>query len=155
MPEFVTCDEFAMTRIDFHSNVADKLLYGCRLVRKAVGSGQQVVVHAEVDVLRRFDQLLWTFSPLDFLPHCAIDHPLASQTPVLLTSQLTEQDSEPPHHDILLNLGQQTPLLFARFTRLLEVVGRDDSDREVARQRFRFYRERGYPLQHYDQAGAT
>ena len=33
-----------MTRVDFHSNVPGKLAYACRLVRKAYGAGQKVIV---------------------------------------------------------------------------------------------------------------
>ncbi len=33
-----------MTRIDFHSNVGDSLLYACRLVRKAYQAGQPTTI---------------------------------------------------------------------------------------------------------------
>ncbi|MBU6490239.1 MAG: DNA polymerase III subunit chi, partial [Burkholderiales bacterium] len=62
-----------MTRIDFHTNVGDSLMYACRLVRKAYLAGEQAVVLAEPARLRAFDEMLWTFSPLDFVPHCMAD----------------------------------------------------------------------------------
>lgn len=46
-----------MTRIDFHSNVGDSLLYACRLVRKAYQAGQPTIVVAEPERLRAFDEI--------------------------------------------------------------------------------------------------
>jgi DNA polymerase-3 subunit chi len=108
-----------MTRIDFHSNVGDSLLYACRLVRKAYQAGQPTIVVAEPERLRAFDEQLWTFSALDFVPHCMAGTPLAAQTPIVLAANLDDV----PHHQVLLNLGATVPAQFARFERLLEVVG--------------------------------
>ena len=66
----------------------------------------------------------------------------ADQTPVLLSCT----EDAPPHTQLLLNLRPSTPQHFARFDRLLEVVGLEDADRLQARERFRFYRDRGYTL---------
>lgn len=135
-----------MTRIDFHSNVPDKLGYVCRLIRKAYGAGRKVVVHAEPAVLSRLDAQLWTFSALDFLPHCGVQSPHAAVTPIILAGELDAV----PHHELLINLHPGVPGRFASFERMIEVVGADDDDRAAARQRYREYRERGYPLQHHD-----
>ena len=35
-----------MTRVDFHTNVPDKLAYACRLARKAYMAGNKIVVLA-------------------------------------------------------------------------------------------------------------
>jgi DNA polymerase-3 subunit chi len=136
-----------MTRIDFHTNVGDALLYACRLVRKAYQAGQPTVVLAEPARLRAFDEQLWTFSPLDFVPHCMADSALAPQTPIVLTADLDGA----PHHQVLLNLGAAVPAQFARFERLLEVVGNASDELAAGRERYRFYRDRGYALNNYKQ----
>jgi DNA polymerase III subunit chi len=136
-----------MTRIDFHTNVGDSLLYACRLARKAYQAGQPIVVLAEPARLRAFDERLWTFSPLDFIPHCMADNALANDTPVVLTSDLERA----PHHQILLNLGATVPAQFARFERLLEVIGNAQDELVAGRERYRFYRDRGYALNNYKQ----
>ncbi|TCK44499.1 DNA polymerase III chi subunit [Paraburkholderia sp. BL8N3] len=138
-----------MTRIDFHSNVGDSIAYACRLVRKAYLSGQPIVVLAEPDRLAAFDEQLWTFSPLDFVPHCMEASPLAKDTPVVLAANLDEV----PHHQILVNLGMSVPPQFARFERLLEVVGNEEQELAAGRERYRFYRDRGYALNNYKQGG--
>lgn len=131
-----------MTRVDFHTHIADPIGYACRLTRKVYQSGQPLVVLAEAPVLRVFDERLWTFSSLDFIAHCMADSVLAEQTPVVLATELELA----PHYAILLNLGAQVPLQFARFERLLEVVGDDPESLAAGRERYRFYRDRGYPL---------
>lgn len=136
-----------MTRVDFHTNVGDALLYACRLARKAFQAGQSLVVVADPARLRAFDERLWTFSPLDFLPHCMAESPLAGRTPIVLTTDLEHA----PHHQILLNLAPAVPAQFARFERLLEVVGSAEDELAAGRERYRFYRDRGYPLNNYKQ----
>ena len=50
---------------------------------------------------------------------------------------------------LLINLGADTPAHFARFERLLEIISADDADKAAGRDRYRFYKERGYPLTHH------
>ena len=139
-----------MTRIDFHFNAPDKLQYGCRLVRKAYRAGQRVVVFGDAVAIAQFDRALWSFSQLDFIPHVAAGDPLAASTPVLLCSDPVDT----PHADVLVNLSARTPAFFSRFERMIEVVGRDEDDRAQARERWRFYKDRGYPLASHDLASA-
>jgi DNA polymerase III subunit chi len=141
-----------MTRIDFHSNVGDSIAYACRLVRKAYMSGQPLIVLAEPERLKRFDEQLWTFQPLEFVPHCRADSALAFDTPVLLTESL-ESLGQDLQQQILLNLGATVPQQFARFERLLEVVGNEEHELVAGRDRYRFYRDRGYVLNNYKQGG--
>ena len=127
-----------MTRIDFHSNVPDKIGYACRLIRKARTANCQVVVLANA--------ALWSFSELDFLPHVKADDALAASTPIILTDNDT---AEVPHHQILINLTNATPAHFARFERMFEVISSADDDKLAGRERYRFYQQRGYPLTHF------
>lgn len=136
-----------MTRIDFHSNVGDKIAYVCRLVRKARSARFRVVLLSEEHELQRLDDALWTFSELDFLPHVRADDPLAASTPIVLT----DRDDHPlPHHQILINLTAGMPAGFASFERLFEVISSDATELAAGRERYRLYQQRGYPLTHYD-----
>jgi DNA polymerase-3 subunit chi len=140
-------DPHAMTRIDFHSNVPDKIAYTCRLVRKARAARFRVVLlAADKAQLVALDEALWTFSALDFLPHVSSNDPLAADTPIILTAS---DQAELPHHEILINLAPVTPAHFARFERMFEIISSDDVDKAAGRERYRFYQQRGYPLTHY------
>jgi DNA polymerase-3 subunit chi len=136
-----------MTRIDFHSNVPDKIAYSCRLVRKARAANCNVVLLASnrSDLLA-LDEALWTFSPLDFLPHVAAGDELAASTPIILADSDT---LDLPHHQILINLSPGTPRHFARFERMFEIISADEADKAAGRERYRFYQQRGYPLTHF------
>ena len=143
--------ERGVTRIDFHLNVADLLLYTCRLVRKAYGTGLKVVLYiTQFEVLEQLDRLLWTFTEEDFLPHVVSGHAGAADTPILLT----DKADDIVHYDLLINLDLQCPPFFARFDRLVELVSTDEEQKAQARVRYKFYKDRGYPLSTFDRATA-
>lgn len=137
-----------MTEIAFHFNAPDKVAYACRLLRKAVAAGAKVVVTGESDLLRRLDQALWTFAPLEFVPHSLVagDARTVAASPVLLSERLDEL----PHSQVLVNLGEQVPPGFERFERLIEVVSLDEADRQQARGRWKHYVDRGYAIVRHD-----
>lgn len=139
-----------MTRIDFHTNVPDKAAYACRVLRKARTENTQAVVYcSNTTELERFDKLLWSFSALDFLPHVFVSDALAAQTPIILTSTVTDT----PHTQLLINLDTETPTFFSRFDRVIEVVSSEDSDAAAGRARYKFYKDRGYALKHHVAGG--
>lgn len=140
-----------MTGVEFHFNAPDKVSYACRLLRKALGKGAKVVVTGEPALLRELDTALWTFSPLEFLPHC---YGPASEPSVLAASPVVLADSAraAPHQQVLVNLGAQVPEGFERFERLIEVVTGEEQDRRDGRQRWKHYADRGYAILKHDQA---
>ena len=122
-----------MARIDFHSNVNDKLEYACRLTRKiwsATPEGEPVrniVMVGEKADLQKLNDLLWSFSGADFLPHCFIEDEAAAETPIVLTDDFTSSAlNNVPHADVMIHLGMRMPAdvaaLVARFPRIVEVV---------------------------------
>ena len=137
-----------MTDVMFHFNAPDKLGHACRLLRKAVASGAKVVVTGEAGVLRELDAALWTFSALEFIPHCLGNAPatVLSASPVVLTQSARTA----PHHEVLVNLGGAVPEGFERFERLIEVVTVDDEDRARGRERWAHYKDRGYAITTHD-----
>ncbi len=149
-----------MTRIDFHTNIADKFLYTCRLVRKALSVGAStsattsvaknkiIILVSNSDDLLKLDQMLWTFSEQDFLPHVKASDPLAAQTPIILATA-SDATTALPHHQMLINLSGDTPADFARFERVFEIVTQDEIDKINSRERYRFYQQGGYPLTHF------
>jgi len=152
-----------MARIDFHSNVADKLEYACHLTRKiwsATPEGQparHVVMVGEIADLKKLDELLWTFSSTDFLPHCFIDDEAATETPIVLTDDFASPAlSNLPHADVMIHLGMRMPqdvaALVARFPRIVEVVTVNEAERLAGRERYKAYRDLGHELHNFDQS---
>ena len=138
-----------MTEVAFHFNVPDKLGYACRLLRKAVGAGSKIVVTGEPELLRTLDTELWTFSPVEFIPHC---HAPSAEPAVVAASPVLLADSArgTPHQQVLVNLGASVPEGFERFERLIEVVTQDEGERQQARGRWKHYADRGYAITRYD-----
>jgi DNA polymerase-3 subunit chi len=141
-----------LTRIDFYFNAEDRFQVACRLAGKAVARGKRLLIYAPgTDAAGRIDKLLWTWPAVGFVPHCMPHDPIAADTPVLIA---TGEDA-PDACEVLLNLGDACPPHFARFERLLELVGRSDAEKSAGRERYKFYRDRGYAIANHDLAGAA
>ena len=152
----------------------------CLLIEKARRAEQNVYVHtrsaAHADKL---DAALWQYRPSSFIPHLNLGQgpintePLGTHTtsqpvarPIGVAEPLmvglpaaTDSEShvsigychEPAgRRDVLINLSPEVPVFFSRFRRTLEVVSGSDSDRSDSRERYRFYKARGYPLNHHN-----
>ena len=140
-----------MTRIDFYRYAEDKLKFACRLAARAWEANSRVIVWSpDAQRLAAFDRMLWTFQATRFVPHCRLGDAVASETPIVLT----EATDGLPHHDVLLNLGDAWPPFFATFNRLLEIVASDEKDKQLARERYAFYKKREYELHVHDVEGA-
>ena len=136
-----------MTRIDFHSNVPDKIAYACRLVRKAWAANTRLVLMTEdATQLAQLNAAMWTFSATDFLPHVLADDPLAAQTPIILTDN---DAAALPHYELLVNLSQRAPANVAQFARMIEVISSDEDDAAAGRKRYVAYKQQEYPLTHF------
>lgn len=144
-----------MTEVDIHYNLSDKAAYACRLVRKMVGRGASAVLLGAPQQLEQLDRLLWTFSAQDFLPHCRSDAPatMLLASPIVLAEVAPDIDATSTREPILVNLGFEVPAGFEKHQRLIDLVGQDESERTLGRQRWKFYKERGYPIKAHDRAG--
>ena len=141
-----------MTQIDFYTHVEDRLATACRLAAKAYAQKlRMTVLCPDADAAARFDRSLWTCSATGFVPHCLARDPLAPVTPIVVDVE----GAEPDHNQVLLNLRPEWPPLFSRFQRLIEVVSLEEEDRRFARERYRFYRDRGYEIRSHDLSRAA
>jgi len=137
-----------MTKVDFYllgEGGGSRELLACRLAEKAWRLGHRVYVLApDAPSANELDDLLWTFNQGSFVPHGIYRDPAdADAHPVLIGHH------EPPDacQDVLVSLAPDVPTWFGRFARVAELVAADEEQKIRARERFRFYRERGYPLE--------
>ena len=137
-----------MTEVAFHFNIPDKQAYACRLLRKAVGGGARVVVIASDKVLQQLDRELWTFSQLDFIAHARIgdDARVVAASAVILA----QSAENAPHQQVLLNLGDSVPAGFEKFERVIDIVSLDETDRQLARTRWKQFADLGYTMTRHD-----
>ncbi len=140
-----------MTRVDFYileeSAASARQHFACRLAEKAWQQGHKVYIHTEdATQSNLLDEMLWTFHADSFLPHSLDDAADADTVRVHIG-----HGDEPLHHDdVLINLGREVPLFFSRFKRVAEVITAEEPVRQAGRERYRFYRERGYPMESHN-----
>ncbi|WJW74981.1 DNA polymerase III subunit chi [Thiohalobacter sp. IOR34] len=136
-----------MTRVDFYvlptAGPQDRARLVCRLTEKAYLQGHRIYIHTDSAAsAAQLDELLWTFSQGSFLPHGLAGEVDAAETAILLG-----HDHEPEtHNEVLINHAHEVPLFFGRFERVAELVDQQPEHLQQARQRYSFYRERGYAL---------
>lgn len=136
-----------MTQVDFYilkeRAAGDRYQLACRIAEKAGNAGRRVVIHtASAQEARRMDGLLWTFREQSFVPHGLLGEADAQLNPILIGDAAQAHEE----HDVLINLAMEVPTFFSRFERLAECVDNDEVARTASRDRYRFYRDRGYPL---------
>ena len=138
-----------MTQIDFYVHAANKLQTLCTLAAKALARDvRMMVLTPDAETTEQVDRLLWSQPSIGFLPHCRAHHRLAPLTPIIV-----DHLADPVvHEQVLVNLCPDSPASFSRFERLIEIVSLDEADRNLARARFRFYRDRGYEIRTHDLA---
>ncbi len=138
-----------MTEVAFHFNIPERIPYVCRLLRKALARVEHVVVVAEAAQLEQLNQQLWQLSATDFLGHARLGQSdaLSTQTARIW---LTEQVADCARHQVLVSLLAQVPTGFESFERVIEIVGLEESDRALARERWRHYTQRGYKIVRHD-----
>jgi len=148
-----------LTQIFFYHGAADRIAAAAALIAKASSQKKPVLVYAPDDaVASALDRALWIGTPTGFVPHVRSDSPLATETAVVIADRLEAVPQASPsiaRHERLMNLSGEIPSTFSRFTSLIEVVSEDPEIRQPARERVRFYKDRGYEVQFFDLAGKS
>lgn len=138
-----------MPRVQFYHNAANPLALACELAERAFASGKRVAVRVpDADAARELDRQLWTREPQRFTPHVLAESPLASETPIVIGR--ADAPNAWPHGEILFNLAHEIPPALEQFRLVVEIVGQGDLDKQLARERWRHYKQQGLALQAFD-----
>ena len=134
-----------MERADFYvlegSDARERLKFACRVIDKAFGAEQHVLVWLDdAAALQSFDDLLWTFAQDSFVPH----EPVGAEStwedsPVLLSCSA----APPAGVDVLINLSGAVPPAAQGAARVIEIIDGDPTRRQAGRERFKHYRALG------------
>ncbi len=139
-----------MTRIDFYilteafAAASSHVLTACKLCDKATAAGKRVFAYVpDANVAAALDSALWTFRQGSFIAHERQAEAIEEPLPAVLIGA----DEPPAAYDgVMINLGLDVPDFFSRFERVLEIVDADPAARTKSRERYKFYRDRGYEL---------
>lgn len=146
-----------MTDINFYvgkqADLDGRLLIACRLAKMAYERNLHIHIHTDNEAnSKKLDALLWTQEAAGFLPHALIDSESVeeqSSKNELDKITLSHQFEPLTHCDYLINLSNQRPSFFSRFKKMAEIIDQDKSILESGRERYAFYRDRGYTLEYH------
>ncbi len=134
-----------MTRIRFYTDLSEPLGMLHRLCEQALARQRQVTLFlADAASAQATSDALWQWQPNSFVPHALATDSHAAQSPVVLAWQAEHITQD----DLLFNCQPQQVLFFGRFRHLFEIVGTQADAKAAARQRWAFYRDRGYQVEH-------
>jgi DNA polymerase III subunit chi len=140
-----------MPPVEFHilNETGDnsRLRYACQLIERACAQGQRCYVcTTSDDQARRMDDVLWTFRDQAFIPH-EIHSDSSPSHPRIMALIGSHAQVPPEFQSLLINLCDAVPDNPDRFARICEVVDADPQHKQLARERYRQYREQGCQLE--------
>ncbi len=129
-----------MTKVQFYlietDNAGEQFTYALQLAMQLLANGKHLHIHTRcADDTQQMQKLL-----ADHVSHggerLSIDH-----------------HGEPADkRDTLLNLSTEVPYFFSSFESTLEVICTGSDGKDAGRERYRYYKSRGYPLRHCEVA---
>lgn len=137
-------------KIDFHvleeASNQRAWHYACQLLEKAHSEQRKVFIYMNSDEeAERLDTLLWTYKEDSFIPHHLynLNEEFPAKIQIASKAPATEQT------DLLLNLSKELPAFYTQFSHVIEIVFSDPHVQQLARERFKQYREQGHEINTY------
>ncbi len=143
-----------MTRVDFYIladvDIEASLRFACHLGLKGFQSGHPVHIHVDDEArMRDVDQLMWSHPKDRFVPHACLGRGNSGVSGSDCTAPIHIGHGAPLSEEgLLINLSSEVPPFFGRFDRVAEVIV--GATKTQGRDRYKYYRDRGYPLHHHD-----
>ena len=135
------------TQVDFYvldqATAESRWQFCSRLLPKVIGRQQRcsVLVNSEAEA-EQLDSWLWQQPPESFLPHAIKTSGSEANHPIEIVSSPTASAAA-----VCINLRPEVPSNHADIPRLVEVVCQLPDVLNSTREKYRFYRQLGYPLQ--------
>ncbi len=136
-----------MTEINFYvskdEGLQHRLAIAYRLVNLAIQRKLSIHIHTDnEETSKKLDDYLWTKENCSFIPHTVIINDQSLNNEIYIS-----HDFEPISNcDYLINLSNQRPAFFSRFSKVAEILDTNDEILTAGRKRYSFYRDRGYTL---------
>jgi DNA polymerase-3 subunit chi len=119
------------------------LLYACRLIETAYTNNQTVYVQTNsTEESNLLDTLLWTYRDNSFVPHDIYDENKTNTASVLIGHVAPPKSMS----HAILNVSNHFPNSHQQFTDIIEIIFADPTSQQLARDRYRQYRDSGFEL---------
>ncbi len=141
-----------MAQVDFYilPENGNQKHFACALIQKAWKQGNNIFVNTPSESeAAAFDDLLWTFKDISFLPHCLAANNDTENSPIVIGDNNQTNDQIPDHTTIMLNLTDQMPRDINKLERILEIVAGNEDEKQQARKRYAEYRNQGHELSNH------
>ncbi|MFQ1023170.1 DNA polymerase III subunit chi [Avibacterium paragallinarum] len=116
----------------------------CDLAAQAWRLGKKVLISCESEEQAfRLDEALWAREPEEFVPHNLSGEITQYATPIEI-SWAGKRNAQ--RRDLLINLQNQVPDFIASFNQVIDFVPNEESQKAVARERYKQYRQLGWQL---------
>ena len=138
-----------MPRVDFYllPDGSGMQKFACIMASKAWSAGNHVYMHTETeDTAKKLDDLLWTFRDISFVPHEIYNETENNEAPITIGFG----NHFPNHSQVMINLDYKIPEFAEKFSRIIEIVENNEKKKEIARQRYRQYKESEYELHNHN-----
>ena len=133
-----------MTYIDFYFNVENKFNKIHEIIEREIVRKRKIFIHVDdLNGAKALSDFLYTASLPSFLPH-SVGH-YEEMTPIHI-----DWNHKFVSDDFMINLKSDILPAFSRYLRLIEIVSQNEEDKKTARDRLKFYRDRGYEIQLID-----
>lgn len=133
-----------MTYIDFYFNVEDKLNKIHEILEREIFRKRKIFISVnDLNSAEALSNFLYTYSPSSFLPHVIGQQEERASIHI-------DWDHKSVTDDFMINLTSEISPSFSRYLRLIEIVSQNEEDKKTARDRLKFYRDRGYEIQLID-----
>jgi|SRR5579885_171017 DNA polymerase-3 subunit chi len=135
-------------KIDFYvldtQSGQQSLFFACQLIEK-IHTEQHRRIYVNMnsrEEAERFDALLWTYRDDSFLPHDIYRQDNPNPPPI----QIGHHEAPDGSREVLLNLSRDFPLFHENFEHVIEIVFSDPLVQQLARERYKQYRDKGYDI---------
>ncbi len=142
-----------MTRVSFYilkgTEEQQRQSFACRLAEKAFKMGNHIYINAESEQqAQQMDKALWAFRADSFVPHQLLDGQTANHSQSQSQILIGHSGAKPPRlMDLLINIASgKHPDFFSQFERVAELLNDEEQIKKDGRQRYSFYKHRGYEL---------
>ena len=133
-----------MTYIDFYFNVENKFNKIHEVLEREIFRKRKIFISVnDLNSAEALSNFLYTYSPSSFLPHVIGQQEERASIHI-------DWDHKSVTDDFMINLKSEISPSFSRYLRLIEIVSQNEEDKKTARDRLKFYRDRGYQIQLID-----
>lgn len=124
---------------------------GCKVAADLFRAGKRVFIYTESEQhAHMVDEHLWAFEADSFVPHNLAGEGPRNGAPVEISYHKPSN-----HRHVLINLATLVPGFVSQFRQVIDFVPADDTRKQAARERYKYYRQCGYQLSTTEQSSSN